>query len=58
MGFATLGMARTSERAGDRAAAVKYYGQLVELWRDADPPLQAIAATAEQKIATLNPATR
>ncbi|HUQ82987.1 MAG TPA: hypothetical protein VM076_17680, partial [Gemmatimonadaceae bacterium] len=57
-GFATLGMARTSERAGDRVAAVKYYRQLIELWRDADPPLQAIAATAERRIAALNLATR
>ena len=57
LGFATLGMARTSERTGDRASAVKYYRQLIELWRDADPPLQAMVATAERKIAALNLAT-
>ena len=54
VGYAALGMARTYERAGDRAAAVREYRRVAELWRDADPPLKALAATATQRVAALD----
>jgi tetratricopeptide (TPR) repeat protein len=54
IGFAKLGMARTSERMNDRQSAVKYYRQLIELWRDADPSLQTIVSNAERRVAALN----
>jgi tetratricopeptide (TPR) repeat protein len=53
VGFATLGMARTSDRMGDRAAAVKYYRLLIELWRDADPALQPLVSNAERRVTAL-----
>jgi hypothetical protein len=52
IGFAALGMARTSERMGDRAGATREYRRLEALWRDADPPLQAIVATAAKRATT------
>ena len=55
VGFATLGMARTSERMGDRAGAAKQYQALATLWRDADPPLRAIVEAATTRAAALNP---
>ena len=58
VGFAALGMARTSERMGDRAAAAKQYRRVADLWRDADPALQAIAAEATQRITALDTAAR
>jgi tetratricopeptide (TPR) repeat protein len=56
VGFATLGMAHASERMGDRAGALRYYRSLANLWRDADPPLQAILITASRRIAALDSA--
>jgi tetratricopeptide (TPR) repeat protein len=54
VGYAALGMARTYERAGDRAAAVREYRRVAKLWRDADAPLKALAATATQRVAALD----
>jgi tetratricopeptide (TPR) repeat protein len=54
VGYAALGMARTYERSGDRAAAVREYRRFAELWRDADAPLKALAATARQRVAALD----
>jgi thioredoxin-like negative regulator of GroEL len=45
VGFATLGMARTSERMGDHSTAAREYRRLADLWRDADPPLKALLKT-------------
>jgi tetratricopeptide (TPR) repeat protein len=50
VGFAELGMARTSERMGDRAAAERHYRRLAELWSKADPALQTIATTAMRRL--------
>ena len=52
IGFATLGMARTNERMGERATAMRDYRRLAELWRDADPPLQAIAAASAKRLSS------
>ncbi|MCU0621087.1 MAG: protein kinase [Gemmatimonadales bacterium] len=38
---AYLRLAEHFEQRGDRAKALDYYGRLTELWRDADPVLQA-----------------
>jgi len=54
LGFAEMGMARANDRAGDRAAAARDYRRVAELWRDADAPLQALAATAGRRAATLD----
>jgi DNA-binding SARP family transcriptional activator len=56
VGFATLGMARTAERMGDRPTALRSYRALAALWRDADPPLQAIVATANRRVTALDSA--
>ena len=59
VGFAALGMARTSERMGDRAARrADITGVSRSLWRDADPALQAVVTAATQKIAALEAAPR
>jgi tetratricopeptide (TPR) repeat protein len=52
VGFAALGMARTRERMGDRVAADREYGRVADLWRDADPPLQALAMSATRRLAS------
>ena len=58
VGFAALGMARTSERMGDRAAAAGHYRRVAQLWRDADPGLLAAVTAATRKIAVLEVAPR
>jgi DNA-binding SARP family transcriptional activator/tetratricopeptide (TPR) repeat protein len=46
VGFATLGLARAYDRIGERTAATNAYRTVATLWRDADPPLKAIASAA------------
>jgi len=58
LGFAAIGMARASERAGDRAAAVREYRRVADLWRDADAPLQALAASAARRAAAIDSASQ
>jgi tetratricopeptide (TPR) repeat protein len=58
IGFAALGMARTYERAGDRAGALREYRRVAELWHDADAPLKALAATATQRVTALDSTKR
>ena len=58
VGFAALGMARVSERMGDRSEAARHYRRVVELWRNADPALQTVAAAATQRITTLDTTAR
>lgn len=58
VGFAALGMARASERLGDRAAAVSHYQRVIALWREADAPLQPTVAAAARRIAELSAAAR
>lgn len=55
VGYAALGMARTYEREGDRVAAAREYRRVADLWRDADAPLKALAATATQRAAASDP---
>jgi tetratricopeptide (TPR) repeat protein len=54
LGFAAIGMARASDRAGDRAGAIREYRRAADLWRDADPPLQELAAAAARRAAALD----
>jgi len=56
LGFAAIGMARASERADDRGVAVREYRRVADLWRDADPPLQALAAAAARRAAAIDSA--
>jgi hypothetical protein len=58
VGFAALGMARASERMGDRPAAVLQYRRVAALWRDADAPLKAIVTVASARVAALEVASR
>jgi tetratricopeptide (TPR) repeat protein len=45
------------EARGEPERAVHYYGKLVELWRDADPELQARVEAARRAIEALSPDT-
>jgi tetratricopeptide (TPR) repeat protein len=54
VGFAAMGMARASERLGDPAGALREYRRVAELWRDADPALQALAVAAGRRVAALD----
>jgi hypothetical protein len=54
LGFAAMGMARASDRAGDRAVAIREYRRVADLWHDADVPLQELAATATRRAAALD----
>ncbi len=38
---------------GDRANAIKYYGEFVEQWKDADPALQPAVTSVRKRIAEL-----
>jgi DNA-binding SARP family transcriptional activator len=44
---------RLYEQAGDRARAVEAYRTVTRLWREADPPLRATVAEANQRLRTL-----
>ena len=41
------------EAKGNRAKALEYYGNFVDLWRDADPVLQPQVADARARMAAL-----
>jgi DNA-binding SARP family transcriptional activator len=41
------------EAKGDRAKAVAYYSQFVDLWKDADPALQPAVREAKARVARL-----
>jgi tetratricopeptide (TPR) repeat protein len=41
------------EAKGDRANAVVYYSRFVDLWKDADPPLQPAVRDAKARLARL-----
>jgi DNA-binding SARP family transcriptional activator/tetratricopeptide (TPR) repeat protein len=50
IGFAMLGIARASERMGDKTTAAKYYQRVAVLWASADAPLQATVAAAGRRV--------
>jgi len=54
VGFAALGMARASERAGDRVGAARECRRLADLWRDADAPLRELAAVCARRAAAMD----
>lgn len=41
------------EEKGDRAKALEYYGRLLEIWRDADAPLQPMVKEVRSRVAKL-----
>lgn len=41
------------ETKGDKAKALEYYGQFVDLWKDADPELQPRVAAIRKRIGQL-----
>jgi eukaryotic-like serine/threonine-protein kinase len=56
LGWTTQRLAELQERLGEREAAVATYSRLLELWREADPPLQTILADVRVRIATVREA--
>jgi tetratricopeptide (TPR) repeat protein len=53
LGPVLLRLGALYEAAGDRARALERYGELVDLWRDADPELQPAVRHAESRIRAL-----
>jgi hypothetical protein len=41
------------EARGDRVKALEYYGRFVDLWRNADPPLQPAVRDVKARMARL-----
>jgi DNA-binding SARP family transcriptional activator/tetratricopeptide (TPR) repeat protein len=58
LGFASLGLARAYDRMNDAPTALKHYRRTVDLWKDADVPLRALADGAGQRITALASPTR
>lgn len=52
-GFVLERLAELHGTAGDRAAAARYYAELVELWQDADPELQPRVRSAGRALERL-----
>jgi tetratricopeptide (TPR) repeat protein len=50
---AQLRQAEIYDRRGDRAQAAQHYRKFIELWRDADPELQASVTKARARLAEL-----
>jgi tetratricopeptide (TPR) repeat protein len=53
LGPVLLRLGALHEAAGDTARAVERYGQLADLWRDADPEVQPAVQYAERRIGAL-----
>lgn len=53
LGLAQLGLARSLERLGDRAAAASRYRRFVELWSECDPELRPLVDRARQRLREL-----
>ena len=56
LGWTTQRLAELQERLGEPQAAVATYSRLLELWRDADPPLQAILSDVRVRMAAVREA--
>ncbi|HWP36045.1 MAG TPA: tetratricopeptide repeat protein, partial [Gemmatimonadales bacterium] len=41
------------EAKGDREKALRYYGDFVDLWKDADPELQPVVREVKERMARL-----
>ena len=50
---AYLRLGELYEQRGDRGNAVRYYNELIELWREADPELQQQVEDVRQRVARL-----
>jgi predicted negative regulator of RcsB-dependent stress response len=46
-GFPLFGMARSSEAAGDQAAAAREYAQFVDAWKEGNPDLPQMTHARE-----------
>jgi tetratricopeptide (TPR) repeat protein len=53
MAFALRRLGELSEQVGDRARALEWYGQFVDLWKDADAELQPRVQEARRRMAEL-----
>ena len=53
-GPATRRLGELYEAKGDRAKAAHYYGQFVDLWKNADPELQPQVADVKKRLARLS----
>ena len=56
LGWTTQRLAELQERLGEPRAAVATYSRLLELWRDADPPLEAILSDVRVRMAAVREA--
>ena len=48
-----LRQAQIHDRLGDRQEAARHYARYLELWKHADPPLQAIVEEARHRLAQI-----
>jgi hypothetical protein len=48
-----LRLGELAELRGDRTAAAEFYGRFVELWREADAPLQPQVTEVRRRLAEL-----
>lgn len=53
MGPAYRRLGELYEAKGDRERVMEYFGNLVELWRDADPELQPVVTDMKSRLARL-----
>jgi serine/threonine protein kinase/tetratricopeptide (TPR) repeat protein len=56
LGWTTQRLAELQERLGEPQAAVETYSRLLELWRNADPPVRAILSDVRVRIAAVQEA--
>jgi tetratricopeptide (TPR) repeat protein len=54
LGFASLGLAHAYDRMNDTQTALTHYRRAIELWKDADPALKAVADQAAQRATALD----
>jgi hypothetical protein len=48
--MALLGRARAAAAAGERSTAERYYGQLFDVWRDADKDLEPLVEATREAL--------
>jgi tetratricopeptide (TPR) repeat protein len=56
LGWTTQRLAELQERLGEPQATVATYSRLLDLWREADPPLQGILTDMRRRIAAVRDA--
>jgi tetratricopeptide (TPR) repeat protein len=53
LGFVLFRLGELNEERGDANAALRYYGRLLELWKDADPEFQTRLTTVRRRVQAL-----